>query len=233
MKKSTLALAVIGAAILGVGGFTWSQVTQPGNGAAPVPPPPPQVEQAAGQSQDPLLAQRTKGSSDAPITIYEIGDFQCPACRMFFTSTLPHLMREYIETGKAKLIYINFPIVELHPNAAAAHEFAMCAARQDRFWPVHDLLYGHQSTWERMDDPGSYFKLLADSAHLDGGKLNTCLNSGSTRWLVAADFQMSAKAGIRSTPSFVVEGGLLAGAAPIESWRPLLDSIYTAKTGTR
>ena len=94
-------------------------------------------------TQDPMIAQRTKGDPDAPIAIYEITDFGCPWCREFHRLTLPSIEREYIETGKAKLIFVNLPISQLHPNSPAAHEFAMCAAQQDRFWPVYDLLYQH------------------------------------------------------------------------------------------
>ncbi len=188
---------------------------------------------AALEKQDPdlLLPQRTKGSSEAPITIYEISDFQCPYCRQFWEETLPILEREYIATGKAKLTFVNFPILQSHPNAAAAHEFAMCAAHQDRFWPVHDLLYKHQATWARMDDPAPFFSLLADSADLSRERLSECLTAGRARMLVRAEYEAAWRGGVTSTPSFVIHGALLVGAAPIEQWRPILDSIYAERTG--
>ena len=116
--------------------------------------------------QDPTLDARSKGDPDAPITVYEVSDFQCPYCRQFWEETLPKIDREYIRTGKLRLTFINFPLAQLHPNAPAAHEFAMCAAQQNRFWPVHDLLYSHQATWAKLDDPANYFMALADSAAL-------------------------------------------------------------------
>ena len=73
---------------------------------------------------DPLIDQRTMGADEAPITIYEASDFQCPYCRVFWEETLPKIKQEYIETGKARMIFLNFPIPQLHANAAAAHEFA-------------------------------------------------------------------------------------------------------------
>ena len=181
------------------------------------------------QGQDPLLAARTKGARDAAITIYEIGDFQCPACRIFWLETMPVLESEYIEPGKVKLTFINFPLVNIHPNAAAAHELAMCGARQDKFWLVHDFLYRYQEGWAELSDPGPYLRALADSAALDKNDLEECLNNGSARWLVQADAEMSYNSGIRSTPSFVVEGGVIKGAVGIDIWRPLLDSIYAEK----
>lgn len=174
-----------------------------------------------------MLAQRTRGKATAPITIYEIADFQCPACRSFWANTEPALLKDYIATGKAKLIFVNFPITQLHHNSAAAHEFAMCAARQNRFWPVHDLLYRHQESWAELTDPSAYFSSLADSAHLQQDSLKACLDSGVMRTLVASEAEDAFRAGIRSTPSFIVNRALLTGAAPISAWKPILDSIYT------
>src|SRR5204863_3912242 len=91
------------------------------------------------QTRDPLAA-RSKGRPDAPITLYEMSDFQCPYCRAFALGTMPALEQEYISTGKVRLVYINLPLTSLHPNARAAAQVALCAARQDRFWAVHDLL---------------------------------------------------------------------------------------------
>jgi protein-disulfide isomerase len=186
----------------------------------------------AASAQDPLMAQRTKGDPNAPVTIYEVTDFGCPWCREFYRLVLPSIESEYIETGKAKLIFVNLPIPQLHPNSPAAHEFAMCAARQDRFWPVHDLLYQHQATWAPLETPRVFFTILADSAGLDLDSLNTCFDSGSARWIVQQEAEsVTQQANITSTPSFIMETVLLAGYHPIEGWRPILDSLFAAKTG--
>lgn len=179
--------------------------------------------------QDDLRAARSKGSPTAPITIYEMSDFQCPACRHFATNTLPALEREYIATGKVRLIYVNFPL-PMHPNAVPAAELAMCAARQNKFWPVHDLLFRHQERWAQMREPGTFFLSLADSAGADRNAIAQCVRSGATRALVQSDAEGSARSGARSTPSFHIEGGLVAGAVPIGMLRPVLDSIYAVKT---
>jgi protein-disulfide isomerase len=185
------------------------------------------------QQPDPLIEQRTKGDPAAPVKIYEVSDFQCSHCRAFVRQILPAIDREYIDTGKAQLIFVNLPLIDLHENAAAAHEFAMCAARQDRFWPVHDLLFRHQPRWSELEDPAQVFMAIADSAGLEPESLSSCINTGAVRWLVQAEAEAVARQGVRSTPSFIVEQGVIAGIQPMEVWRSVLDSLFLAKTGGR
>lgn len=193
---------------------------------APVAPASP----VADQDQDLLLGPRTRGSASAPIMIYEVSDFQCPYCRDFWKETLPALEREYVQPGKVRLVFINFPITAIHQNASAAHELAMCAAEQNLFWPVHDLLFAHQERWAGLADPAGVFRALADSARVDPTALNGCYSAGKARAMVQAETQASFQAGVKSTPSFIVNGALLAGHAPINDWRPILDSIYAVVT---
>jgi protein-disulfide isomerase len=182
----------------------------------------------AGQA-DPLTA-RTKGRPDAPVTVYEMSDFQCPYCRAFALTTLPVLEREYVTTGKVRFVYINLPLSSLHPNAVAAAEAAMCAANQRRFWPMHDLLFRHQDEWAKLADPRPYLLALGDSTALDHAPFAACVRSGATAAAVRADAALAQRSGAVSTPSFYIEGGLLQGAAPVEVFRLVLDSIYRSKT---
>ncbi len=180
---------------------------------------------------DPMLAARTKGEPEAPISIYEMSDFQCPFCKQFYDETLPALEREYLETGKARLTFINLPLIQIHKNAAQAAEWAMCAAAQGRFWPMHDRLFDTQDDWNELNDPTPHFASLAESVDLDREAVQQCLTDGAARSLVAADVQMAMRNRLGTTPTFIIEGGILQGAAPIDDWRPILDSIYAAKTG--
>jgi protein-disulfide isomerase len=178
---------------------------------------------------DPLAA-RSKGSSTAPITVYEMSDFQCPYCRRHAEETFPALEREYIATGKVRWVFVNFPLTSIHANAAAKAEFAMCAARQGKFWPVHDLLFRHQRTWAPLREPGAFLMTLADSVGMSKPDLLGCLQSKVARKEVEADAAGAVRAGAGSTPTFYIEGGLLAGAQPLPVFRQILDSIYAAKT---
>src|SRR5256884_9512282 len=125
------------------------------------------------------LAARTRGRSDAPVTVYEMSDFQCPYCREFALGTLPLLEREYVQAGKVRFVYINLPLSSVHRNAATAAEVAVCAARQERFWPMHDLLFRHQSQWSAPASPRAYLLALGDSAGLDSARLTQWIASGA------------------------------------------------------
>lgn len=182
------------------------------------------------QAQDAgsFRAALTRGSPTAPVTVYEMSDFQCPWCGRFARETLPLLEREYVATGKVRFVFVNLPI-ETHQNAVPAAELAMCAARHGRFWPVHDLLFRTQERWSDLREPGVFFLGLADSAGLNRDSIAACLRSGAMRPLIEQDAQGSVRSGARSTPSFYIEGGLLRGAHPVEVFRQILDSIVAAK----
>jgi protein-disulfide isomerase len=183
------------------------------------------------QKDDALIPQRTKGSPDAPLTVYELSDFQCPYCRRQAVDVLPTLDKEYFATGKVRWIFLNLPIPELHPNAVAAAEFAMCAAKINRFWPVHDLLFTYQEKWAPLKDPGPFLITLADSAGIPRDSLTGCLQNHESRALVQAEAEGAAKSGVSSTPTVYIDGvGLLRGAAPLEAYRQILDSLYKEKT---
>ena len=186
------------------------------------------------QTRDPLAA-RSKGRRDAPITLYEMSDFQCPYCRAFALGTMPLLEQEYITTGKVRLVYVNLPLTSVHPNAQAAAHVALCAARQDRFWAMHDLLFRHQDQWAALPSPRAYLLALGDSAGLDRAGMTRCVTSGATAAVVRADAERARRSGATSTPTFYIEGALLEGAAPVTVFRAVLDSIYQSKTasGTR
>jgi protein-disulfide isomerase len=177
------------------------------------------------------LESRSKGSGTAPVTVYEMSDFQCPYCRQFALETLPQLERDYIKTGKVRWVFINFPLTSVHPHASAAAELALCAAKQRGFWRVHDLLFQHQGTWAPLKEAGPFFVSLADSAGLSKQTLLACLQAPGTLNEVQADAEGAARSGATSTPTFYIEGGLLEGAQPLEVFRAVLDSVYVVKTG--
>ena len=187
---------------------------------------------AAQQDKDPL-AMRTRGSASAPVTVYEMSDFQCPFCKRHVDQTFPVLEREYVATGKVRWVFINYPLTSIHPNAVPAAELAMCAGRQGKFWEAHHLVFRTQKVWAPLKDPGPFLASLVDSLGLSRTAVLPCLEQGQTRKEIQTDAEGSARAGAQSTPSFYIEGGLMVGAQPIEIFRQVLDSIYRVKTGKR
>jgi protein-disulfide isomerase len=179
------------------------------------------------------LTPRTKGDAKAPVTVYEMSDFQCPFCRRFAVQTFPELERDYIATGKVRWVFIHFPLTQIHDNAAAAAELATCAGRQGKFWEVHDLLFRNQAQWSPLKEPGAFFLSFADSAAIPKAALQKCLQSGAAREEVEQDAQSSIRSGATSTPAFYIEGGILEGAQPTAVFRQILDSILTAKAARK
>lgn len=222
-RPTTRAGAALLASLLTFG-FTCTEATPPAAEAA-VP------ALAQGQAPD-LLDQRTKGSATAPVRVVEMSDFQCPWCRRFTVETSGILEREYIATGKVRWIFINFPIIQLHPNAGAAAELAMCAAAQGKFWPMHDILYRQQEAWAPLHAPEQYMLTLVDSLRIPRDSILPCLRDARMRALVQRDLTTAQRIGARSTPSFLIEGALLSGAYPVDVFRHVLDSIYALKTAT-
>ena len=187
----------------------------------------------AAQVAESSLAARSKGAPNAPVTVYEMSDFQCPYCKRFALETFPEIERRYITPGKVRWVYINFPLTHLHPHAVPAGELALCAARQNGFWRVHDLLFQYQETWAPLKEAGPFFVSLADSAKLSKKAIVACLQDPATRKSLQAEAEGAERAGANSTPSFYIEGGLMEGALPLPVFQRILDSVYAAKTSEK
>ena len=142
----------------------------------------------------------------------------------------PVLSLREIATGKVRWIFINFPLTSIHPNAVAAHELAMCAGRQGKFWEAHDVVFRTQKVWATLKDPGPFLGSLLDTLKLRKPAVVQCLEKGEARAEIQSDVEGSIRAGAQSTPTFYIEGGLMQGALPVELFRQVLDSIYRVKT---
>jgi protein-disulfide isomerase len=156
-----------------------------------------------------------RGPADAPVTIVEFSDFQCPYCSRA-TATLKKLDAAY--PGKIRLVYRDFPLVQIHPNAARAAEAAACANEQGKFWPMHDAMFEHQDKLAEAD-----LKASAAALGLDAAAFNTCLDSGRHTAEWKKDAAEGDRYGVSSTPAFFINGRLVVGAQPYESFVRILD----------
>jgi protein-disulfide isomerase len=155
------------------------------------------------------------GPTNAPVTIVEFSDFQCPYCRQA-QSTLKQLMAAY--EGKIKLVFRDFPLRNIHPQAQKAAEAAQCAAEQQKFWPYHDKLFASSSL--QMDD----LKKFAQDLELKMEQFTSCLDSNKAAAGIDADIQAGQQAGVNATPTFFVNGYPLSGAAAYERFKELVDA---------
>jgi protein-disulfide isomerase len=189
--------------------------------------------QVAAQLKDPgMVAARTKGSPTAPVTVYEMSDFQCPGRRAGDRGAAAAGGRNCHRQGALDLRYL--PFTDLHPNAGAAAEFAMCAVKANQFWPIHDLLFQYQAKWAPLKDPAPFLLTLADSAGVPRDSILACLHTQETRALIQSEANSAARSGVASTPTVYIEGaGLLKGAAPLETYRHILDSLWKVRTGVK
>jgi protein-disulfide isomerase len=152
-----------------------------------------------------LDGYQTKGSANAPVTVVEYADFQCPGCAYFATQLEPGITRDYVDTGKIRFVYHEFPL-NIHPNAIPAAEAGRCAADQGAFWPMHNLLFAKQDEWAEQPQPNALFAAYAEQLKLDRNAFTQCLASGKHRAEVLAARQQAEAAQIPSTPSFVING---------------------------
>ncbi|MEN9626446.1 MAG: hypothetical protein RL557_774 [archaeon] len=172
--------------------------------------------QQVSADDDPVL-----GNADAPVTIVEFSDYQCPFCGRFWSETLPQLKKEYIDTGKAKLVFRDFPLSDIHPDAQKASEAAECARKvggETAYWKMHDKLFEYQQALS-VTDLKKYAKELGLSASFD-----SCLDSGEMAAEIAHDQQDGARYGVDGTPAFFVNGKPLMGAQPFSAFKQAIDA---------
>lgn len=182
---------------------------------------------------DPRVARadsaRIRGSADAPVWLIEVSDYQCPFCKNWHDDVFPTIIRDYVETGKVRLAYVNFPL-GIHPNAPIAAEATMCAGAQgaEKYWQYHDLVFGSQARWASMDPARPAFDSLAAQAGLDGAAFGSCLDEHLMLPLVEADRSRMKAAGVASTPTFFIGDTKIEGAQPVEVFRRALDAALAA-----
>ena len=170
---------------------------------------------------------RVLGDSNAPVTIIEFADFQCPFCGRFFSTTAKEIIEKYVKTGKAKFVYHDFAF--LGEESSWAAQAAHCAGDQGKYWPYHDYLYTHQ----KGENNGSFnkdnLKGFALAIGLNSRDFNTCLDSGKHVQEVANDTEAGRKLGVTGTPTSFVNGKLVQGAVSFSQFEPVILEALKSK----
>lgn len=168
------------------------------------------------------------GDPNAPVTIVEFSDFQCPYCEHFYTQTFAQLKADYIDTGIVKLVYRDFPL-PIHADASLAAQAAECVraqgamAKDEGYYAMHDLLFENQSAWANNADAKSVIEGLAkDNLNVD---ISACLDSEEMKAEVEADYTAGRGYGVSGTPTFFINGKKLVGAWPYAVFQKVIDSV--------
>jgi len=149
-----------------------------------------------------------KGDVNAPVTIVEFSDYECPYCARFYRETLGQIDEKYIKTGKVKLIYRDFPL-GFHKDAQKAAEAAECAGEQGKYYEMHNLLFD-----KGVSGGSSSFKSYASEIGLDREEFDSCLDSGKMASEISKDVKDGQALGVRGTPAFFINGKMISGAQP-------------------
>jgi protein-disulfide isomerase len=163
-----------------------------------------------------------KGNDKAKVTIVEFADFRCPFCEKFYTDVKPQIIKEYVDTGKVKLYYRQYPF--LGPASIVAADAAECANEQGKFWDYYDYLFKNQPD---ESDTSMYntdtLTQAATTLSLNGDQFRQCLDSKKYDAQAQADLADGQKVGVQGTPTFYINGTQLVGAQPYSAFKTVID----------
>jgi protein-disulfide isomerase len=175
----------------------------------------------------PLNAPKVLGKADAPVTLVEFTDLECPFCRSFHVGAFEKIKQTYIDSGKVRFVTFDFPL-DIHPNARTAAVAVRCAGEQDKFWEMRHLVTVNAATLSREK-----YVDLAKGLGLDTGKLDQCIDAGRYKADIDRDMAEGLKLGVNGTPTFFVgrtaadaiEGQRIVGAQPFPAFEAQIKAL--------
>ncbi|MEX0907979.1 MAG: DsbA family protein [Gemmatimonadota bacterium] len=201
MKVFYTVLAIV--AVVGVGGILYARSNSAGMATEPL-----ELEQMGDAG---TLLERAQGMDlgepDAPVQILVFSDYMCPACGVWAGQIEPLLKQEFIETGKVRLTYYDFPLGGNHRYSFVASRAARCSGDQSRFWEFHDHLFGRQRDWSYSATvPTDQFLQIASDIGLDAAAFERCLRSDEHAEVVTANRLLGETLGVAATPTVFLNG---------------------------
>ena len=175
------------------------------------------------------------GAQDAPVTVVEFTDYQCPFCRRFVESTFPDLKRDFIDTGKVRWLVYDLPLA-FHDNARAAAQAAHCAGEQDKFWQMRGMLFRNNA---KLDDAS--IRTYAEAVGLDTAAFESCMEAGRNMQAMERDGASAQKLRITGTPTFIIgpsdgdrlSGRVIVGAQAIAVFRSEIQRLLDQDGGRK
>jgi protein-disulfide isomerase len=207
-----------------VGYMAWGR----GGGASPSaannnPPAADAAAEGAPRRYDiPTEGFPSTGPKDAPITLVEFSDYQCPFCQRWHDEVYAPLLAAY--PGQIRLVYRSLPLTQIHPQAMNSAEAAMCAGDQDAYWQFHDKLF--ENSQLLSDD---LYASLASDLGLDTTAFETCMTGHKYKADIEADMQFAIDLGVQSTPTFFINGLAIVGAQPLSAFQSIIDDELAGK----
>ncbi|GAA5334649.1 MULTISPECIES: DsbA family protein [Thermus] len=206
-----IVLLVVALALLGLGWILWGPKGKAG--------------------LDPTQGARfALGREDAPVVVVDFSNYLCPHCQNHALNVLPRLKAEYIDTGKVRYLFRDFPFPG-QANVIRASEAAACASEAGRYYEYHEVLFRAASAWGNLAGEvlDRYLVDLAGQLGLDTQAFQACLASGRHRDGVLADQKLANDLGLTGTPTFFIAGEKRTGFLPYEEWKALLDQALSQK----
>jgi protein-disulfide isomerase len=174
------------------------------------------------------------GSPNAKIELIEFGDFECPGCGQYAEWVEPDIRTEYVNTGKIRFRFIDFPLVNAHRNTLNASNAAACGDEQGKFWEMHDRIFATRDQWSifvngpESADPDKYFRSIARQIPgIDGAKFDECLSSRRNLAKIQSHLKLGETRGVGGTPTFQL-GNQQFGNVAIAGMRDILDKALAA-----
>ncbi len=177
-----------------------------------------QPQPPSGPVDIPIDGAYAVGDPNAPVTIIEYTDYQCPFCSRHFEQTYPQLLENYIDAGVVYYVFKDFPLTQIHPQAVQAANAARCAGDQDAYLAMHDALFTNQAEWNGRSDADTLFNQYAAELGLDGEQFVTCMADGTYEDEIYADLNEGSSFGVSGTPAFFLNGYFLSGAQPYSTF---------------
>lgn len=213
-------LAVI--ALVGVGFLLYKTMNRGGT-AATQP-----VDVTVTQAELDRVPGIAMGRDDAPVTILEFADYQCPHCADWVALVEPLIRERLVNTGVARYVFYDFPLGGAFRHSFIAARAGRCANEQGKFWDFHNLIFARQSTWTTMSDPTDFYVDLAEQAGLDDDAFAGCLRSDKYAREVTLSRKLGESLGVQGTPSLFVNGERLPNIPSFSE----LEAIVQRKAGT-
>lgn len=206
----------------------------------------PQYVPAKQMIEEPVILEGTVvyGDANAPVTIYEFSDYECPFCAIAegneeltnsfkgqnpdYIPPMPKVFEEYIETGKVKLVFYNMALESLHPQVRSAHVAALCANEQDKWIEFHHKLFEDRDAWTTTSDRNAVLKEFAKELSLDETQFNSCLDSNKYSEQVDRELAYGASVGVSGTPAFFIGKNFISGAQDYATFKSIIDAELLA-----